>query len=398
MKTKVVALLCLVVFFLAGCSPAANGNVTSSSSARAEGGEYEGQPPLPETPQQTLERYIINTYKRNYETFYQVDSVSLTFVSENTNKNTYTATVLMKAVKTLKYKTVDELPFIKGALSALSLQSYPYLQEQNQKVELIKQKSKNLSASTLTNVVTYLDRTYDELTRYIGKKYDSYMFLYVTAPLTASNTLSENNLKVLVEQPQYQRIELKDFKPLSAQNMYDLGKQSMQRVINGTTIPLKKMYYDPWKVVEYADKYTSNATTVCPGTVIANDKTKWNNEQWPYYDFLCSTDCADFASQALNYAGLPVEPGKWQRLKDAANGWAWTSSSGLRRYLLQQKKIVRSVKSWEIRAGGLMMADQGHTMIVVRNDTIEILTNAHTNDRYHEPVLPQDNWYYLNSW
>jgi len=89
------------------------------------------------------------------------------------------------------------------------------------------------------------------------------MFLYVTAPLTASNTLSENNLKVLVEQPQYQRIELKDFKPLSAQTMYDLGKQSMQRVINGTTIPLKKMYYDPWKVVEYADKYTSNATTVC---------------------------------------------------------------------------------------------------------------------------------------
>jgi len=54
MKTKVVALLCLVVFFLAGCSPAANGNVTSSSSARAEGGKYEGQPPLPETPQQTL--------------------------------------------------------------------------------------------------------------------------------------------------------------------------------------------------------------------------------------------------------------------------------------------------------------------------------------------------------
>jgi len=37
-------------------------------------------------------------------------------------------------------------------------------------------------------------------------------------------------------------------------------------------------------------------------------------------------------------------------------------------------------------------------MIVVRNDTIEILTNAHTNDRYHEPVFPQDNWYYLNSW
>jgi len=66
--------------------PAANGNVTSSSSARAEGGKYEGQPPLPETPQQTLERYIINTYKRNYETFYQVDNVSLTFVSENTNK------------------------------------------------------------------------------------------------------------------------------------------------------------------------------------------------------------------------------------------------------------------------------------------------------------------------
>jgi len=97
----------------------------------------------------------------------------------------------MKAVKTLKYKTVDELPFIKGALGALGLQSYPYLQEQNQKVELIKQKNKNLSASTLTNVVTYLDRTYDELTRYIGKKYDSYMFLYVTAPLTASNTLAK---------------------------------------------------------------------------------------------------------------------------------------------------------------------------------------------------------------
>jgi len=69
MKTKVVALLCLVVFFLAGCSPAANGNVTSSSSARAEGGKYEGQLPIPETPQQTLERYIIDAYKRNYETF-----------------------------------------------------------------------------------------------------------------------------------------------------------------------------------------------------------------------------------------------------------------------------------------------------------------------------------------
>jgi len=117
-----------------------------------------------------------------------------------------------------------------------------------------------------------------------------------------------------------------------------------------------------------------------------------------YYDFLCSTDCADFASQALNYAGLPVEPGKWQRLKDAANGWAWTSSSGLRRYLLQQKKVVRSVKNWEIRAGGLMMADQGHTMIVVRNDTLRYSLTLTPMIAIMNLFCPQDNWYYLNSW
>ena len=398
MKSKIVAVLCLSLLVLSGCSGTLSGNTTVWHSGTTEGGGTQSNQPIVQTPRGTLKQYVNDTYKRNYETFYEVDDVSLTFVSETTKNNVYTATVLMKVVKTLKYETVDGLPFIRGALSALGLQTYPYSQPHEQKVELIKQKNKNLPPSTVTNVVTYLDRTYDELTRYIGKSYDSYLFMYVTAPLTASLTIDSNNLKVLVEQPQYQRIELKDFKPLPAQTMYDLGKQSMQRVLNGTTVPLKKMYYDPWKVVQYADKYTSNATTMCPGTNIANDKSKWNNQQWPYYDFLCSTDCADFASQALNYAGLPVEPGKWQRLKDSSNGWAWTSSSGLRRYLLQQKKVARSVKSWEIRAGGLMMADQGHTMIVVRNDTIEILTDAHTNDRYHEPVLPQDNWYYLNSW
>jgi len=111
-------------------------------------------------------------------------------------------------------------------LSALSLQSYPIFTGAEPKSGTYKAKEQNLSASTLTNVVTYLDRTYDELTRYIGKKYDSYMFLYVTAPLTASNTLSENNLKVLVEQPQYQRIELKDFKPLSAQTCTTLENRA----------------------------------------------------------------------------------------------------------------------------------------------------------------------------
>ncbi|WP_018963365.1 amidase domain-containing protein [Coprothermobacter platensis] len=387
MKLKLISVIAVLVLLVTGC---AQTTAVTPAQSTAQKTSYI-------TPKQSVEQYIKQTYEKNYAPFYNIKSLSLTTISEST-KGTYTATTLLKATKTLKYSTVDSLPYIKGALSILNLQNYPFNQAQSQKVNILKQKNPQLTSNQIQRVITFLDKTYQELTKYIGSSYDSYLFLYVSVPLTASKTINTSSLKVMVEQPHYERVNLSSFKPLSTEDMTNEGKKDMQQVISGKIMPLSKTFYDPWKVAEYADKYTSNSVKYCPGTSVASDPSKWNNTKWPYSSSLCDSDCADFASQALNYAGLSISAGRWERLKDSSNGWPWTSSSGLRNYLLNQRKVVRLVEPWQIRVGGIITTNKGHTMIVVRNDTIETLTDAHTNDRFHEPVLPHSSWYYLNSW
>jgi RNA polymerase sigma-70 factor (ECF subfamily) len=387
MSKKLLTMIVLLALLLCGCNPT-SANPSNSPAV---------QKTQILTPRQVVMQYVENVYKNNYTPFYNVQTVSLTFVSESFS-NKYTATVLMKVTKTLKYNSVDTIPYVQGMLSAINLKSYPYTLSSDQKIALIRQKNPLLNNTQAMRATTYLDKTYDELTRYIGKSYDAYMFLYVSAPLTATKGISASALTVLVEQPHYERVNLLSFKPSNAQTMTKQGTQDIEDVITGKIIPQSKPAYDPWKVVQYADKYTSNSTKVCPGTTVYSDPTKWNNSTWTYQTSLCADDCADFASQALNFAGLSVEPKKWQRLKDGANGWPWTSTSGLRNYLLNQRKAARLVEPWQIRAGGIISTNKGHTMIVVRNDTIETLTDAHTNDRYHEPLMLHTDWYYLNNW
>ncbi|NPV89086.1 hypothetical protein HPY42_06265 [Coprothermobacteraceae bacterium] len=380
---KVIASMLVSLMLLTGCKsvPKPGGSANDVNQALSH--------------RQMVVTTIESIYKKNYEPFYDVKALDAAFIEEQDAGESYSATILLKATKALRFTTTEELPFVKGVLHGLNIGSYPYKTSKTDKLALISKANPNMGTLRAQAVVAYLDDLYEELQRYIGQPFDAFMFLYVTASLSHNGTLNPSTISVMVEQPHYGRVPLELFRPDSAQEMYAQGKEVASYLLTKgyrTWVPA----YDRWRVVEYADRYSSNATTTCPGTQVYSATLTWNNSKWPYSDLFCANDCADFASQALEYAGIKPETGMWERLRDGRNNWAWTSSSGLLRYLVHQKGYARLVLPRQVGAGGLVVTNKGHTMIVVRNDTIETLTDAHTNDRHHEPILPNHSWYYIN--
>ena len=130
-----------------------------------------------------------------------------------------------------------------------------------------------------------------------------------------------------------------------------------------------------------ANKVSLSASYNAPAAVAYADKY-WSsyNPNFPVY---AGVDCANFVSQCLNAGGLTTD-GTWY-----SGSYAWVNVGGMYNYLTG--KGYRSLLSpdYSQYAAGdvIMFGNLAHTMLCVgRNSAGTPIYNAHTNDRYHEPL------------
>jgi hypothetical protein len=128
-------------------------------------------------------------------------------------------------------------------------------------------------------------------------------------------------------------------------------------------------------------KYTSNAEKYCNcGSLYGVDYDYRNNSTYPYFDNACHSDCADYVSQAMHAGGIPIDPGKWERLKDGESGWTWTYIPALKDYMTNKGYWDSSTYS-ECNAGNILLTSSSHIVIVTLNDGVTHRYSAHTRDR-----------------
>lgn len=314
-----------------------------------------------------IEQWIVN----NWSHYYHVNNVDVEIIDLKKSGDKIEGIAKVCVVKVLKAQKVSELPYIKGMLKKVNMSDYDdQLQKEHKINKVVNANSGVLTKEKAQRVVKVLDDKYAELKGYIGVPDESYMILKFEAELRGNN-IEENRIKLYAEQMNT-FVPAEELIPKSPAEYENAGYKEMEsKLIEEGTFAVATLYpyYDRFKARDYANTWTSNATTYCPHNIALQDITKWNNAKQPYYDCFCHNDCADYVSQALNAGGIPIDPGKWERLKDSNNNWAWTYVPGLKNYMLNQKGYWK-ISTWEsAAAGGVIVIPDSHVMMIVKNDT-----------------------------
>jgi RNA polymerase sigma-70 factor (ECF subfamily) len=236
------------------------------------------------------------------------------------------------------------------------------------------------------------------------------------ANIKNDSTIEGDSLNLYISQPSSTN-KGDDFYPVpspmleTSEKMEKAGEESMEEtfkkvgnslIINNTNEV--KYTYNRLNARDYANSWTSNPPQTeqycChhkpDGTCdVWQDTSKWNNNDYPYYDNAYCNDCADYVSQALHYGGIPIEAGQWERLKDKDGQftWAWTYSPSLKGYMMNRGYWTTS-NFTNANAGCVIRMPNAHTMMIVLNDTVTRKYSAHTNDRKQCIYYDYSGWEY----
>ncbi|MCR4434206.1 MAG: amidase domain-containing protein [Caldiserica bacterium] len=343
-----------------------------------------------------VQSYITDWVRNYYSRYYRVNYIDTTVESLQVRSEQIEALAKVHLNKVLKAKNVEGLPFVQGMLQAIGLTSYNYQEGQEEKEHLILVANPKFPTEKTEEIIKALDDRYNELTSYIGVADDSYMNLKIEAKLKGNEY---ENVKLYLQQ-QDGYVPAENMLPGSAEEMEKEGFSFMNSLLGAQALVAPSLYpgYDRIKARDYANTWTSNSTELCPHGLAYRTISYWNNSKWPYFSNACHADCADYVSQALNAGGIPVDPGQWERLRDGGNNWAWTSVPGLKTYMITQKGYWRASTWASASAGGVIVIPNYHVMMIVKNDTVERLYSAHTDDKKQCPYSNHTDWEYYILW
>jgi len=178
---------------------------------------------------------------------------------------------------------------------------------------------------------------------------------------------------------------------LDSDQMYQAGKSLVDVVAadyESSTYSIKGYSsYDRVASRDYAWEWTGENVTSCyddgPTCPIHQDRTQWNNDEYPYISNLKHDDCCDFVSQCMAKGGIPVDDGKWERFLDGDNGWSWTYVPGLVDYMTGEGYWDTSTFAAANAGNVLLWASEGHVALITLNDTVTHRYTAHTNDDHN---------------
>ncbi|MFE6799533.1 amidase domain-containing protein [Paenibacillus chitinolyticus] len=318
--------------------------------------------------QKAVQKEVENFVKKAYTPYYTINSIQLSTSDYSVKDNQLTARVNISLNKTLKAKSVDELPYVKGLKSKLNVLKL----------------RKDASSTDAEQVVN--DRMKD-LQEYIGTSTDQNDSFRITAPIVnGSPDLKNANLEFLNGLVDW--IPADYFIPSNESSMIENGEEFVTEAVTtnknflvknvaeaSLVQPLAAVTYDRIAARDYANKWTSNTTNAS-----GYDTSKWN-PKYAKHTENGGVDCANYVSQAIYAGGIPTDS-TW---KPESLAWVNTGrniSNGLKQYMVDTKGYFYKTTKTTTPAGGFISAlKYSHVMFVVANDTVTMQFSAHTNDR-----------------
>lgn len=342
--------------------------------------------PMESIPNADMSDTVIQAVKDwfypNYGEFYNIidEEFVITRTHDTGTATNYTVFVFCRTSP--KAESVEDLPFVQGMRNELEVQA------------AARSTNYALTEVAVNNYLAEIDFSHD----YEVLTLDIVVSVNHDARSTATTTLYFQDGATTSLYPI-------DVANLDSSEMYAEGQSAVEPVAEAymaTAMTRGLSTYDRIAARDYALKWTGENITQCydDGTSckVYQDRTKWNNEEYPYISTLKHSDCADFVSQCVHEGGIPVEEGKWERFKDgnaATNPWAWTGVTSLPNYMTSKGYWDES--TFELaNAGNIICWPDYHIGLITLNDTMTHRYTAHTNDRYDRQfVYSTTHAYYM---
>lgn len=254
----------------------------------------------------------------------------------------------------------------------------PYIQGMTASVAEIK--NATLKAEAQKN----LDARIDELnTLYIGAEQEENSSFKVFVPIVNTRAFSTDSSYTITFVSESGEMPMEAFEPQSEEELYQEGAESvsLNAVANAAPVgavaavnktnPSSAKDYDRLRAKSYVETYSCGN---CPPT--------YHSCANKAYEFISGRDCANFVSQAINYAGISRE-NNW---KPYTNTWVNTGKDpsiyGLVEYMVDQGFFFETSNKYKAFAGSIVYWNQrSHVGMVNANDTVTMTYCSHTNDR-----------------
>ncbi|WDV48087.1 amidase domain-containing protein [Clostridiaceae bacterium M8S5] len=330
-----------------------------------------------------IEQSVRKVLTDGFSEYYKINNIKIRFDDVVVNNQNIEVNLLATMNTALKVKKVSELPYVKGMLKRINLSDFSYESKAKTDEAVVKANKNNLKNEQLAKVSKAIDFKFNDLQQYINKSDDNFFYLKITADIS-NDKIVQNSIKILAENID-SFVPIKQMLPKTSLEMEKEGFNDIQLVIDSKEkqyLPNLYSNYDRIAARDYANKWSSNPTSCKDhGTTcgIRQDRDKWNNSDYPYYNELCHADCADFVSQALHAGGIPMDS-TWKRGTPANTSVAWVNTHSLKKYMLTTKKYWKSSTYASAAAGGILYTSSGHVVLIVKNDTVTRQYSSHTND------------------
>ena len=400
-----------------------------------------------------ISEYVESWFNENFSEHYILSGYK-DFISDVTiNGNTVSAMAFISAYTTLKYNSVEDLPYMQGIKQALNVKSLAevvpveFVTSESTAVELDKSVAQGLQAynasvantlsldatgkSSLTarqscdnlvkvmnitpvqanNLIRIVSGNFIDAAECIGEPTYLTIDLYFSADY---NSREFNNVTIEQHHGDYAINTEEEIIPLSAA---ELKVEAISNVVTYLANPAssqvraitrgQSVNYDRVAARNYAWEHTApgygynddnpdgdgfTPTTECEHGEAYVDRRFWNTDDYPNcldYDH-CHNDCACFVSQCMVAGGIePTDDWYYSSTK-------WASSSSLVNFITSSEIGGYETTFYDCNAGNIVYW-VGHVALCTKNDTITHRYTGHTNDRNNQLFSSADAYYMINA-
>ena len=342
--------------------------------------------------------YVQNWVNENYTEHYTLSDYQSQITGFNLQDDNIEAHLLVEVYTTLKYNSVDELPYMQGVKSVTGVNSVETLLLSPNAVENSALNKIDGIELTETQKINFLKKVYEQFedaSACIGVPTLLTVDFVVKADIDNSELknvrLFEESGGILFPAKPFDTARELQNKSVAKLTSYLKSDESKISITTST----RAGGYDRVAARDYANKYTSNGTNACKCGSIAGGSSggvnydKWNNSKYPYQTIFCHNDCADFVSQALAAGGIPTNS-SWERGTNA-----WQVSRYLCEYMVNNDYAIETTFD-DCVAGHMvkMTTYSNHMVLCTLNDTIDHRYSGHTNDRLNAKLNNVSSWVY----
>jgi RNA polymerase sigma-70 factor (ECF subfamily) len=318
--------------------------------------------------QQAVSNYLLDFVTESYNEYYVIGDWSVTIFSSEVVDDIFVVEADAVFTKTLKFKSVDELPYMKAIANVKQVVLESGKLAPNSATELNAQQVV-LATNWLNKDIAFQK---SELSQYIGMEQSATNRFKLM--LNESLELVGNSLNVFYgvdyfsEESYYLDSESDLIESFSQEISANIAKASLEPIIQ-TQVALP--VYHRLTARDYSDIY---ALTYNPAYTNQNPN---------------GGDCANFVSQCIFAGGIPKDS-LWTTytvswVNTGKN--AQTNNAGLWRYMTNDqgtsgKAYFSEVTRSQAAAGGFILwkSPYSHVAFINKNDTVTMTYNAHNTD------------------